>query len=162
MGTGPIILTVAATFLAMEGAAWSLHKYVMHGFLWHWHQDHHVPRPGHLFERNDRFFLVFAAPSVAFFIVGAATGPQAPWTWMGLGMLLYGTAYFLVHEVFIHQRIKGLRTTNSIYFTALRMAHKAHHKQPGKAGGVCFGMLLVPLKYFREAASRLRQSRANG
>ncbi|HEX2617118.1 MAG TPA: carotene hydroxylase, partial [Flavobacteriales bacterium] len=91
---------------------------------------------------------------------GALSGPAAPWTWLGLGILIYGIAYFLVHEVFIHQRIKWLRTTHSAYFLALRRAHKEHHKRLTKADGLCFGMLLVPRRYYREAREQLRRQAA--
>ena len=39
------------------------------------------------------------------FLIGSLRGLHTPWLWIGLGILLYGIAYFLVHEVFIHQRI---------------------------------------------------------
>lgn len=156
MGIGAIIGTVALTSLGMEGVAWATHKFVMHGLLWHLHSDHHRRDHHGVLERNDTFFLIFALPSIALFAVGAAAGPGAPWGWIGLGILLYGIAYFLVHEVFIHQRIKWLRNTRSVYFLALRRAHKAHHKRLTKEGGVCFGMLLVPRKYLREAREQLR------
>ena len=35
------ILTVIITFLFMELVAWFAHKYIMHGFLWFLHKDHH-------------------------------------------------------------------------------------------------------------------------
>ncbi|KKX47766.1 hypothetical protein L950_0224770 [Sphingobacterium sp. IITKGP-BTPF85] len=28
-------------FVLMEGATWIIHKYIMHGFLWGLHKDHH-------------------------------------------------------------------------------------------------------------------------
>jgi beta-carotene 3-hydroxylase len=142
---------VAAVFTAMEFVAWAMHRFVMHGFLWVLHRDHHKRDHDHVLERNDAFFLVFAVPSMLFFLAGAVYGAAAPWTWIGLGILLYGIAYFLVHEIFIHQRIKWLRNSNSVYFLTLRRAHKVHHKHLGKEDGECFGMLLVPLRYFREA-----------
>jgi beta-carotene 3-hydroxylase len=142
---------VAAVFVAMEFVAWAMHRYVMHGFLWVLHRDHHKRDHHHVLERNDAFFLVFAVPSMCFFLAGALKGPAAPWTWIGLGILLYGIAYFLVHEIFIHQRIKWFRNSRSVYFLALRRAHKVHHKHLGKEDGECFGMLVVPWRYFREA-----------
>ena len=69
---------------------------------------------------------------------------------IGLGITIYGFAYFLVHEIFIHQRFKVLRNTNLKYFKAIRRAHKVHHKHLGKEDGECFGMLWVPLKYFSQ------------
>lgn len=151
-----IVPIVLGTFVAMEGVAWATHKYVMHGFLWTLHRDHHKKDHYGFLERNDAFFLIFALPSMLLFLAGARSGLQAPWTWIGLGILIYGIAYFLVHEVFIHQRIKWLRNARSAYFMGLRRAHKMHHKHLGKEHGECFGMLWVPMRYFREAARQLR------
>jgi beta-carotene 3-hydroxylase len=144
------LLIILITFFIMEGVAWMTHKYVMHGFLWNLHEDHHMPNHDHFFEKNDSFFLVFAVPSflLCFF------GSQAGFNWMffvGVGIAVYGAAYFFVHEIFIHQRIKFLRNSNNVYFRAIRKAHKVHHKHLGKEDGECFGMLWVPMKYFREA-----------
>ena len=49
-------LILIGTFVLMEGVTWLTHKYVMHGFLWNLHEDHHRPRPG-IFEKNDAFFV---------------------------------------------------------------------------------------------------------
>ena len=56
------ILILTGTFVLMEGITWATHKYVMHGFLWYLHEDHHRVRPG-FFEKNDAFFFIFAVPS---------------------------------------------------------------------------------------------------
>ncbi|MEI9957942.1 MAG: hypothetical protein WDM90_16940 [Ferruginibacter sp.] len=56
------ILITLSTFLLMEGITWLTHRFVMHGFLWYLHEDHHQPT-GHTFEKNDAFFLIFAIPS---------------------------------------------------------------------------------------------------
>jgi beta-carotene 3-hydroxylase len=69
---------------------------------------------------------------------------------VGTGITLYGACYFFVHDLFIHQRIKVLRNSQNRYLKAIRRAHKMHHKHIGKEEGECFGMLWVPLKYFRE------------
>ena len=71
--------------------------------------------------------------------------------WIGIGITLYGAAYFLVHDIFIHQRFKIFRNTDSFYLRAIRKAHKVHHKHLDKYDGECFGMLWVPMKYFIEA-----------
>ena len=69
--------------------------------------------------------------------------------YIGLGITLYGMAYFFVHDVFIHQRVSSLKNTNNPYLLAIRRAHKQHHKHLGKEEGECFGFLFVPVKYFR-------------
>jgi beta-carotene 3-hydroxylase len=140
---------VIGTFCFMEAVTWFTHKYVMHGFLWMLHRDHHVPEQ-HFFERNDAFFFIFAIPSFLLFLFGSINSYDYRF-WLGLGILCYGIAYFLVHDIFIHQRFKWLRRSKNIYFMALRKAHKVHHKHLEKEEGECFGMLFVPLKYFIEA-----------
>jgi beta-carotene 3-hydroxylase len=32
------------SFLLMEVVTWCTHKFVMHGFLWVLHEDHHQPK----------------------------------------------------------------------------------------------------------------------
>ncbi len=54
------------TFVTMEAITWLTHKYVMHGFLWYLHEDHHKKGPG-FFEKNDAFFLIFAIPTFFLF-----------------------------------------------------------------------------------------------
>ena len=151
MSTWQIIGVVALSFIVMEFVAWATHKFLMHGFLWSLHKDHHQRDHDHVLERNDSFFLLFAIPSMFLFLFGSIRGLDTPWLWIGLGILLYGIAYFLVHEIFIHQRIKWLRKSQKPYFIALRRAHKIHHKHLGKEEGECFGMLIVPFKYYRDA-----------
>ena len=102
-----VILILIATFLMMEFVAWFAHKYVMHGFLWSLHEDHHN-QPKGFFQKNDFFFLIYAIPSWLFIMFGAIAGFDYK-LWIGYGILVYGIAYFLFHEVLIHQRLKKLR-----------------------------------------------------
>ena len=144
-----LILITLGVFLIMECVTWLTHKYVMHGFGWFLHEDHHEPGYPHVFEKNDAFFVVFAIPSMALMYFGTYT----QYTFLlaiGIGILLYGIAYFLVHDVLIHQRFSWFKRTNNWYLKGLRKAHKIHHKNMGKEDSQCFGMLFVPLKYFKE------------
>jgi beta-carotene 3-hydroxylase len=75
--------------------------------------------------------------------------------YIGIGITLYGIAYFFVHEVVIHQRLKFFTRTKNRYLLALRRAHKVHHKHLGKEDGECFGMLYVPKKYFTQVSKSL-------
>lgn len=143
------VLTTLVTFLIMEGVTWLTHKFVMHGFLWYLHEDHHQPGYNHVFEKNDAFFVIFAIPSIALFYFGLEPVLNFKF-FIGLGILLYGMAYFFVHDILIHQRIKLFTHTKNNYLLALRKGHKVHHKHIGKEEGEVFGMLFVPLKYFKK------------
>ena len=138
------------TFLVMEFIAWFAHKYIMHGLLWNLHKDHHQQEPG-FFEKNDFFFLIFAIPSATSFIVGSAVEGWFPLFFVGVGIALYGIAYFFVHDIFIHQRFKIFTRTKNRYLKAIRKAHKVHHKHLGPENGECFGMLVVPSKFIKDA-----------
>jgi len=130
----------------MEFMAWFTHKFVMHGWLWKVHEDHHKGSPG-FFEKNDLFFLIFAVPSWLCIMLGMMNAVD--WVvFIGLGILLYGIAYFLVHDVIIHQRFKWFRNWNNTYVKAIRRAHKMHHKHLGKHDGESFGMLIINRKYW--------------
>jgi len=143
------ILLFISTFAFMEFMAWFSHKYIMHGFLWVLHSDHHHKDHDSWFERNDAFFIIYAVVSMSFILAGVKT-----WFWYGLpigfGIMAYGAAYFLVHDIFIHQRFKLFRNANNRYAKGVRRAHKMHHKHTGKEDGECFGMLIVPFKYFKK------------
>ncbi|TDO26674.1 sterol desaturase family protein [Sediminibacterium goheungense] len=140
------ILITLATFCIMEGITWLTHRFVMHGFLWYLHEDHHQKGPG-FFEKNDAFFVIFAIPSWLCIMLGSMN--QVYWVVsIGAGIALYGFAYFLVHEIIIHQRIKLFTRSNNRYIKAIRWAHKMHHKHLDKEEGESFGMLIVAKKYW--------------
>ena len=58
------ILLFLGTVAAMEGFAYVMHRWVMHGPGWFLHKSHHEPRSG-AFEANDWYAVIFAAPSIA-------------------------------------------------------------------------------------------------
>ena len=143
------IIIFGVTFFVMEYVAWFTHKYIMHGLFWSLHQDHHKKEnKAHIFERNDSFFLIFATPSMLFIVLGSHFSIFYLIS-IGCGIAAYGLCYFLVHDIFIHQRIKIFTRSNNAYLRAIRKAHKIHHKSQTKEDGKCFGMLLVPYKYFK-------------
>ena len=139
------IAFVIAAVLAMEGVAWASHKYVMHGFAWGWHRDHHEPHDRFL-EKNDRFGLFGAAISIGFFALGSPMLLEerawAAGTWIGLGVLLYGIIYTLVHDGLVHQRWFRWVPRGG-YARRLVQAHKLHHATIGKHGGVSFGFVFA-------------------
>jgi len=147
-----ILITLAAC-CSMEAVAWFSHKYIMHGPLWMLHRDHHKKESSGFFEHNDFFFLIFAIPG----FIGLLAGISQHFNylfWTGLGISLYGLMYFLVHDIFIHRRFKLFRRSRYNYLRAISRAHKVHHKHIDRQHGECFGMLWVPMKYFRKTKSK--------
>lgn len=137
------------TAFAMEFVAFLAHKYLMHGALWSWHYDHHNPKEVEgFFEKNDLFFLVFAIPSFLCYLFGSlgVTVLLA----IGIGISIYGLIYFLIHDVYIHQRFKWFRQLDNKYSRAILRAHGAHHAHTGKEAGESFGLLIVNPKYFKK------------
>lgn len=141
-------LIVLLVFISMEGATWLIHRYIMHGFLWNLHKDHHDHSNDGKLERNDLFFFIFASPAIALLYAGVRQEFSYLF-FVGLGISLYGMAYFFVHDIFIHQRAKVFTKTKNPYLLAIRRAHKQHHKHLGKEKGECFGFLWVPMIYFK-------------
>ena len=128
---------VLGTIAAMEWVASIIHRHVMHGFGWNWHQSHHRQRSA-FFERNDLYALCFAALSIACFALGAAFAPI--WR-VGAGMVAYGILYALLHDGLVHRRLPLPRRVSHPYLKRLVQAHKLHHATSTKAGAVSFGFL---------------------
>jgi len=153
------IFSMLITFVFMEFAAWWSHKHIMHGILWYLHSDHHKKNQNKFLEMNDIFALIFALPSMILLTVGLNNLNEKPYFWIGLGILLYGVAYFFVHDVFIHQRIKLFRRVKGQYLQAMKKAHKIHHKNLNKENGVYFGFLWVPKHFFEQEKQTIKQNR---
>jgi beta-carotene 3-hydroxylase len=133
------ILIILMTVLAMEFVAWAGHKYVMHGWGWNWHRDHHEPHDN-LLEKNDLFGVVGAAASIALFTYGYFY--SLPLWWVAMGITVYGVIYTLIHDGLVHQRYFRW-VPKSGYAKRLVQAHKLHHATIGKEGGVSFGFVFA-------------------
>lgn len=153
-----IALIIFLTFWFMEFVAWATHRYVMHGPLWNLHHDHHNKTPG-FFEKNDAFFLIFAIPSWLCIMLGMMAGQWVVVS-IGFGIAIYGLAYFLVHEVFIHRRFNWFKNTNNLYLRAVLRAHKMHHRHLKKEKGESFGMLLIHPKYIKQELAAENKQKA--
>ncbi|HRF25303.1 MAG TPA: beta-carotene hydroxylase, partial [Chitinophagaceae bacterium] len=111
-------------------------------------------------EKNDLFAFIFAVPS--FLMIYFGTYDHIWWLQaIGFGVMLYGFAYFLVHDVIIHQRVKWFTRSNNTYVRAIRWAHKMHHKHLNKEDGESFGFLFVAKKY-RNKVKKDKQLMAAG
>jgi len=154
------ILLAIGAFCFMEFVAWSNHKFVMHGFLWKWHADHHINdnkknklqtelyKPG--FEKNDYFFLIYAAPAVILLLAGLYFAIPALIS-AGIGISLYGFTYFVIHDVIIHQRIKipFLKNIRNKYLQAVIKAHLAHHRGKNIHDFNNYGLLIFQRRNFK-------------
>jgi beta-carotene 3-hydroxylase len=139
------ILVIVITFLFMELVAWFLHKYVMHGFGWYLHEDHHRYTKGR-FEKNDLFGLFFAILSFLLILTGflGEFDIRIP---LGIGVAFYGIGYFFVHDTFFHKRIKIKYRPKSKYIKRVLNAHAIHHQKSKPHDGICFGFLYASKKY---------------
>ena len=144
----------------MEFVAWSTHKYVMHGFLWMWHKDHHRLDGNKYkseiaeekrFEKNDLFFLVFALPAVILMITGL-TFSYYPIVYVSIGITLYGFTYFMIHDVIIHKRIKipFLQNNQNFLIKAILKAHMAHHMPKTRDDFHNYGLLIFPWRFLKK------------
>jgi beta-carotene 3-hydroxylase len=148
---------VTLTVVAMEGLAFGVHKYVMHGWGWGWHRSHHTPRRG-LFEKNDLYALLFAGLSLlCFTLLAELWGPA--W-WIGVGTVVYGLLYTLLHDGMVHRRLPFMRSPKSGYLKRLVQAHRLHHAVRERSGAVSFGFLYAPpVQRLREELRQLQAGR---
>jgi len=155
-----IVLGIVA-FAFMEFVAWSNHKFVMHGFLWKWHADHHINdhkknssqtelyQPG--YEKNDYFFLVYAIPAIVLLLLGFYYA-IAEMIAIGIGISVYGTTYFALHDVMIHQRLKipALYNTKNKYLQSVIKAHLAHHRGKNIRDFDNYGLLIFQRRFLKK------------
>jgi len=144
------VLVTLAAYVGMEFTAWAAHRYLMHGPLWSWHEDHHKPKyeKTGFWEKNDRFFVVFAIPSMFSYMAGSLYADYRWLLFVGIGISLYGLTYFLIHDVYIHQRFRWFKQLDGKYSRAILKAHGSHHSVTTKEDCESFGLLIVEPKFF--------------
>jgi len=136
------ILIFLAAIVAMEGVAYAMHRWVMHGPGWVLHRSHH--RPGGRLEANDLYALVFAAQSVLLIYGGMNRGWGEWAVWLGAGIAAYGLIYFGFHDLIVHKRIGHRFVPRSRYLRRIVQAHRLHHAVEQRDGAVSFGFLWAP------------------
>lgn len=139
--TGPLIFIM--TLMGMEGFAYVMHRWVMHGPGWFLHASHHRPRTG-MWEANDLYFVIFAAPSILL-LMGGVQWNWGNWaTWMGAGIAGYGAIYLGFHDIIVHRRVNHRYVPRSAYMKRIVQAHRLHHAVETKEGTVSFGFIVAP------------------
>lgn len=143
MEIAALALIYLATVLAMEGVAYAMHRWVMHGPGWFLHASHHRPRTGN-WEWNDLYFVIFALPSILL-LAGGVRWDWGHWaTAMGAGIATYGAIYLIFHDVMVHGRIAHRYVPRSTYMKRIMQAHRLHHAVEAKEGTVSFGFIVAP------------------
>lgn len=138
-----LIALFLLTVTLMEGFAYVMHRWVMHGPGWVLHASHHRARIGH-WERNDLFFVIFAAPSILLLLGGVQLGWGDWATAVGAGIAAYGAIYLGFHDIIVHQRIAHRYVPRSAYMKRIVQAHRLHHVVETREGNVSFGFLIAP------------------
>ena len=112
------LLVVVAAFVLMEPVTALTHRFVMHGIGRRLHRSHHQP-DGSRFELNDWFPVMFASIVMLGLWAGFNLDGLEILIPVGIGVTLYGAAYALVHDVYIHGRV-GWFAERSVWRTGRR------------------------------------------
>lgn len=136
-------LIFLATVAGMEGFAYVMHRWIMHGPGWFLHASHHRARSG-VFEWNDLYAVIFAVPSIVLIDLGTLQHWGSATTAVGVGIAGYGAIYFGFHDWIVHRRIPHRIVPRSDYFKRIVQAHRLHHVVESKHGTVSFGFLYAP------------------
>ena len=138
-----LILIFLLTVALMEGFAYVMHRWVMHGPGWFLHASHHRPRTGN-WELNDLYFVIFAFPSILLLLGGVQLGWGDWATAVGAGIAAYGAIYLGFHDIIVHQRVSYRYVARSPYMKRIVQAHRLHHVVETREGNVSFGFLIAP------------------
>ena len=148
----PVLIAMTA-FAVMEPVTYAAHRWVMHGIGERLHRSHH--RPGSKgWETNDLYPVMFAAVVLVGLAVGFNVDGWSDLVAVGVGVTAYGAVYGLVHDVYIHRRLRRWRPRTNRVGDHLAEAHRVHHLYNGEP----YGMLLpvVPRALRRRAATTAR------
>ncbi|CAB4547482.1 MAG: sterol desaturase family protein [Actinomycetes bacterium] len=139
------VLVALAAFVLMEPLTAFAHRYVMHGVGIALHRSHHRRvRPGESpqrWEANDAFPLAFATVVMIGFAIGFNVAGFEVLVPIGVGITLYGTAYALVHDVYVHRRLGWFGDRTLPGLERLARAHREHHARNAAPYG-----MLVPVR----------------
>ena len=91
--------------------------------------------------------VVFSIPSILLIYFGYSYEAYGILKYFGIGILLYGIAYLIFHDIIVHRRIKTKFKAKSSYMKRIMNAHYVHHKVHTKQGAKAFGFLFAPKKY---------------
>lgn len=120
------VLIAIVAFAAMEPITAATHRWIMHGIGEFLHRSHHR-RTITRFEANDWYPVVFAAIVNLGFLAGFNWDGFGSLVPAGIGVTIYGVAYAVVHDVYIHGRLGWFAGRRVELFDRLAEAHRIHH-----------------------------------
>lgn len=142
------LLLAAAGFVVMEPVTALTHRLVMHGFGQRLHRSHHQPGTSR-WQANDAYPLMFAAVVMSAMAAGFQVAGLAPLVPLCVGITGYGVAYGMVHDVYIHRRLRWFGGRRLAGLERLAAAHRQHHR----TNGAPYGML-VPVRWSPSRAAK--------
>lgn len=147
--TGVVVALVVAAL--MEPWARLLHGKVWHRSLWSVHRSHHSRRKG-WFERNDALSAAHAPIAMVLIMVGCNLHgfAAAATIGLGVGMTVFGLAYFVMHDGFVHGRLPVRFLSRYAWLERVRVAHAVHHAR----GEAPYGFFLGPAELKRSPRAR--------
>lgn len=151
--------TAIVVAVAMELWAALLHGRAWHAILWRVHRSHHRARRGR-FEANDALSVLHAPIAIVAILYGcrAEVGVLREIVFgVGVGMSVFGVAYFVVHDGLVHGRLPVAALARLPYFARVRDAHLEHHAH---ADGP-YGLFLGPWERRRATHASPRARRAS-
>ena len=132
-----IVLYVVVAILmtvAMEPISAAIHRYIGHGVAWPLHRSHHEgPVSGP--ELNDIIPALSAAVTIAGFAVGVSVDGMFLLVPLATGATIYGAAYFVLHDLYIHRRLP-LMPRHVSWLEPFKVAHLEHHRTGTGAWGI--------------------------
>ena len=123
------------SFILMEFVSYLAHRFIYHKIGWVFHKSHHTKREGP-FELNDVFPMIFASISIGLMLWGLGSHYHEIVA-ASVGIAAYGILYFVVHDLYIHRRVKAL-PLRIPFLLEIKKAHAIHHKY----GGEPYGLLM--------------------
>ncbi len=129
-------LVVVGSFLLMEPITAATHRWVMHGPGDWFHRSHHRSGRKPRWERNDWFPVFFASIVLFGLWLGFNRDRLGAFIPVAIGVTMYGAAYALVHDGYIHRRIDPFGRRSNAYLDHVAAAHRIHHLYNGAPYGM--------------------------
>ncbi len=132
------VAVTAVAAVAMEPISAGIHRWFGHGPGWALHRSHHEDELVG-FEANDVIPVVSALLTMLAFWVGVTVPGAGLAVPLALGATIYGMAYFVLHDLYIHRRLP-LLPERVEWLEPIRQAHLDHHRTGTDNWGILAGL----------------------